>query len=148
MIWESWIPAIIAAISGGIIGVLGKTLGSATVAFVRGLFTKKIIEDKLALDERKLISDQFALLLHQSELYRQEVRRDIEKLREENITHQKDCNERIELLRRDAEYKMELMNTTITSLTKDLETYRNQTEILIQFIEDNGLQSPIVLRSE
>ncbi|NBS88474.1 hypothetical protein EBS67_00455 [bacterium] len=148
MIWESWIPAIIAAISGGIIGVLGKTLGSAAVAFVRGLFTKKIIEDKLALDERKLISDQFALLLHQSELYRQEVRRDIEKLREENIAHQKDCNERIELLRRDAEYKMELMNTTIISLTKDLEIYRNQTEILIQFIEDNGLQSPIVLRSE
>ena len=137
-------PAVIPALIGGVVGIFGKMV----VTFIRGLANKSILERKYSVDERKLITDQFSALLHDSESYRAEMRRDIDKLREENNKHHQECSDRIELLRKDAEEKMNSFEKTILDLTTDIESYRKQVVILIQFIEDNGLKSPILHRSE
>jgi len=139
------IPApVIPALIGGIVGLFGKMAAT----FIRNLSVRSVLDKKNSVDERKLITDQFSALLRDSESYRAEMRVDIDKLREENVRHQKDCNDRIELFRKEAEEKMDSFDRTITCLVNDIESYRKQVNILIQFIEDNGLKSPILHRSE
>jgi len=134
------------AIPAGIIGSLLTMIGNFAIYYYRNKISKNninnIMETKKSFEEKRTISDQMSLLLSSSEKYREEVRLDMENLRQQMKNQNENCTKEIEIIKDKYEKEIEKMKTTVETLTKEVENYRRDNALLYLILREKGIDVP------
>lgn len=134
------------AIPAGIIGSLLTMIGNFAIYYYKNKISKNninnIIETKKSFEEKRTISDQMSLLLSSSEKYREEVRLDMENLRQQMKNQNENCTKEIEIIKDKYEKEIEKMKTTVETLTKEVENYRRDNALLYLILREKGIDVP------
>lgn len=134
------------AIPAGIIGSLLTMIGNFAIYYYKNKISKNninnIMETKKSFEEKRTISDQMSLLLSSSEKYREEVRLDMENLRQQMKNQNENCTKEIEIIKDKYEKEIEKMKTTVETLTKEVENYRRDNTLLYLILREKGIDVP------
>lgn len=134
------------AIPAGIIGSLLTMIGNFAIYYYKNKISKNninnIMETKKSFEEKRTISDQMSLLLSSSEKYREEVRLDMENLRQQMKNQNENCTKEIEIIKDKYEKEIEKMKTTVETLTKEVENYRRDNALLYLILREKGIDVP------
>jgi len=134
------------AIPAGIIGSLLTMIGNFAIHYYKNKISKNninnIMETKKSFEEKRTISDQMSLLLSSSEKYREEVRLDMENLRQQMKNQNENCTKEIEIIKDKYEKEIEKMKTTVETLTKEVENYRRDNALLYLILREKGIDVP------
>ena len=103
---------------------------------------KNDIEEKLALTE------QFEVLLKESNAYRIEVREDLVRLRKEFDTIKSRYEKDIEEIRIHYESEMETMREQVNTLTEEVKKYRQENGALHLLLRERGIEIPSWINTE
>jgi chromosome condensin MukBEF ATPase and DNA-binding subunit MukB len=139
------------AIPSGLAGAIFTFLGNMTLVAYRGYLQKKraepVLEKKFANDEQKALAEQIRMLLKASEDYRNEVREDLDRMKQEMSDMSNRHEEEMRIIRTAYDTEMEEMQRKITELTEEVMSYRRENGALHLLLKDKGIDVPVWITS-
>lgn len=97
---------------------------------------------KSDIEEKAVMTDQFQVLLQESNSYRKEVREDLIRMKEEfdtmKIQYEKDISE----LKHQYETELKSMQDQVASLTEEVKRYRQENGALHLLLRERGVEVP------
>jgi chromosome condensin MukBEF ATPase and DNA-binding subunit MukB len=139
------------AISSGAIGAAFTFLGNMALTAYRGHLQRKraepVLEKKFATDDQKILAEQFKVLLKASEDYREEVREDLDRMKQDMAEMSKRHEEEMQTIRTSYDKEMEKMQKKISDLTEEVMSYRRENGALHLLLKDKGIDVPLWVTS-
>lgn len=102
----------------------------------------KVIQSRQEIESQKSLTEQFAALMKASESYREEVRTDMDRMRNEyDLLHEKYQRE-VSDMKEFYEGEMDILRQKIANLTEEVVSYRRENGALQLLLEQRGIEIP------
>lgn len=97
---------------------------------------------KNEIEEKSVLTEQFQVLLQESNSYRKEVREDLIRMREEFDTMKSQYDQDLLELKNHYENELKTMQDQVASLTEEVKRYRQENGALHLLLRERGIEVP------
>lgn len=138
------------AVPAGLSGALLTLIGRFILAYIQDKYrsskSDSYLKTKLSIEEKHGMTEQFSALIKASETYRDEVRQDMVRMRQELDVIKKDNIKELSGLNLKYSVEMKILKDKISTLTDEISRYRLENAALHSFLKEKQIEVPTWIR--
>lgn len=135
-----------AMLSAGLIGTFFTVIANIFIAVYKTWRQKSVVTAVIAsrssTENQKAINDQFEVFMKSSEEYRDELRKDLDKLKEDHGILQNKYHSEISEMKQFYEKELAILRQRVATLTAEVVSYRQENGALHLLLQQRGIEVP------